>query len=121
MRKARVFKPEPEKAEEHMIGDDGMEALVSRIASGAMAQLEILVLGGNQIGDEGMKSFSTALASGAMAQLKELNLYKNQIGDEGMKSFSTALVSGLKFLDMGENPGDRATVEEACNARGICM
>eukprot|EP00966_Prymnesium_polylepis_P229203 5304118-Prymnesium_polylepis.1 len=40
-----------------------------------------------------------------------------------MKAFSTALVSGavakLKVLDMGGNPGDRATVKEACKARGI--
>eukprot|EP00966_Prymnesium_polylepis_P182331 4223966-Prymnesium_polylepis.1 len=40
-----------------------------------------------------------------------------------MKSFSTALASGamakLKVLDMRGNPGDRATVKEACKARGI--
>eukprot|EP00966_Prymnesium_polylepis_P289518 6687367-Prymnesium_polylepis.1 len=73
-----------------------------------------------------MTSFSTALASGAMAQLTELYLDNNQIGDEGMNTFSMALASGamakLKVLDMRENPGDRATVKEACKARGIsCM
>eukprot|EP00966_Prymnesium_polylepis_P113627 2627222-Prymnesium_polylepis.1 len=43
----------------------------------AAPQLNVLFLNVNQIGDGGMKSFSTALASGAMAQLEVLTLDDN--------------------------------------------
>eukprot|EP00966_Prymnesium_polylepis_P263027 6075309-Prymnesium_polylepis.1 len=52
-----------------------------------------------------------------MAQLEELELSYNQIGDEGMRSLASGAMAKLKVLDMGGNPGDRATVEEG-NAPG---
>jgi Ran GTPase-activating protein (RanGAP) involved in mRNA processing and transport len=76
------------------IGDEGMTAFSTALASGVLVQLTCLDFDNNQIGDVGMKAFSTALTSGALPQLKELHLGSNQIGDEGMKSFSTALDSG---------------------------
>ena len=61
-----------------------------------MAKFEYVDLGSDQIGDEGMKTFSAALASGAMAKLETLYVFGN--------------------------PGNAATVEEVCEARGIsCM
>eukprot|EP00966_Prymnesium_polylepis_P081688 1892354-Prymnesium_polylepis.1 len=46
-------------------------------SSGAMAKLEKLLLFNNQIGDQGMQAFSTALASGAMANLETLYMHRN--------------------------------------------
>ena len=55
---------------------------------GSMAKLIILRLGTNKIGNEGMQALSSAIANGALANLTKLWLHRNQIGDAGMKAFS---------------------------------
>ena len=80
------------------LGHKGMTAFSEAIraigVTGALANLEDLLLGFNQIGDEGMKSFSIAVASGALANCKWLNLSANGIGDEGMNAFFSAISKG---------------------------
>ena len=44
----------------------GMTTLAGAIASGSLAALEDLYLGGNQIGDEGMSALAGAISSGSM-------------------------------------------------------
>jgi len=78
----------------NQIGDEGMKAFSTAIASGALANLTFLSIAGNQIGDAGMSEFSRAIASGSLGKLEKLNLYNNRIGNEGMKAFSTAIASG---------------------------
>eukprot|EP00966_Prymnesium_polylepis_P189285 4385334-Prymnesium_polylepis.1 len=69
------------------VGDSGMQAFASAVASGAMGALKGLYLLGNQIGDEGMISFANALKptpsnpKGSLAKLDTLSLRNNQIGD----------------------------------------
>ena len=47
-----------------------------------MVQLDILYLADNQIGDKGMNSFSTALVSGALPQLETLVVSDNPASAE---------------------------------------
>jgi len=76
------------------IDDSDCNGIAYLIASGALANLQVFSLGGNQIGDVGLTSFSGALASGALGHLTFLGLSGNQIGDAGLKSFSEVLASG---------------------------
>ena len=64
--------------------DDDCKVIGYLIASGSMAKLETLGLGGNQIGDAGMSALAGAIASGSLGGLKQLWLQNNQIGDDGM-------------------------------------
>ena len=49
---------------------------------GALRNLEMLWLKGNQIGDDGMKAFSTAIASGALASLMTLYVDDGRLGTD---------------------------------------
>ena len=60
------------------------EDLFTVIATGSLANLATLSLGGQQIGDEGMTSFSPAIATGLLGNLKQLYLYDNKIGNAGV-------------------------------------
>ena len=82
------------------IGDVGMQAFSSALASGALASLEMLRLRGNQIGDAGMQAFSSAIAGGALADLTHLDLSYNQIGDVGMQAFSSAIAEHGALADL---------------------
>ena len=81
------------------IGDAGLTALASACANGALAQLQMLSLGGNNIGDTGLSTLATACANGAMAQLETLNLYGNKIGDAGVSALASACASAPELVD----------------------
>lgn len=85
------------------LGNDGMKALSTGIASGALANLKDLRLHHNQIDDEGMKAFTKAIGSGSLGALKLLILSDNQIGDEGMKSIASGSLGALQVLLLAEN------------------
>ena len=86
-----------------------------------MANLVNLSLDLNAIGDEGMKAFASAIASGAMAKLTSLGLGKNQIGNEGMQALSSAIANGalpaLEDVKLYGNPGSDQPVESALARR----
>ena len=107
----------------NQIGHAGMESFCSAIASGALAKLKDLNLAYNNIGGDGMKAFASAIAKGALAALQVIMLTENNIGDKGMKALSTAISSGAlpkhATVYVGGNPGNKAGVKVACNARGI--
>ena len=65
--------------------DDDAVALADLGDSGALAKLERLYLSDNQIGDYGMKAFSTAIASGALPKLEVVNVSSNPGNKMGMK------------------------------------
>lgn len=58
-------------------GKDDMNTLLRAIANGALANLEILLLPEKSIGDEGIKAFSTVIASQALANFEYLGLCGN--------------------------------------------
>eukprot|EP00966_Prymnesium_polylepis_P267962 6190382-Prymnesium_polylepis.1 len=80
------------------IGDKGMEAFSTAIASGSLPLLKDLNLCSNRIGDEGMIAFAESIklncnsTIGKLASLQELGLSDNKIGDAGMKAFAKALM-----------------------------
>ena len=105
----------------NQVGDVGMQALASAVASGAMA-LEWLDLNSNQIGDAGLAALARAITpvsaggSGALASAKvcayrprALSWYSrtvhldpwqvvmldsNRIGDAGISKLASALAEG---------------------------
>jgi hypothetical protein len=88
-----------------------------------MGALRELNLYGNQIGDAGIQASADAIGSGSMGALERLWLNSNQIGDQGMVSFSAALGNGslpaLEDVDLDDNPGDSAPVDEALTNRDM--
>ena len=59
------------KAGGNLFGDSGLAALVKVVTEeGALRNVAVLGLVGNQIGDEGMRGLSRALHAGAFASLK---------------------------------------------------
>ena len=78
----------------NQIGDVGLAALANALSNGALANLIVLDLGDNQIGDAGVSALASACANGALTQLKTLDLRRNQIGDPGITSLSEALAVG---------------------------
>ena len=54
-----------------------MTALAGAIASGSMANLELLSLHSNQIGDDGMKALSSAIANGSLDKVEHVHLWGN--------------------------------------------
>jgi hypothetical protein len=97
-----------------------------------MGALEELNLSWNEIGDAGMIAFADAIKPtaenpiGSLPNLRLLDLGDNTIGDEGMKAFALAIASGslpaledLEGVDLGNNPGDSAPVDEALANREI--
>ena len=107
------------------IGDGGMQAFASAVASGYLANLKVLNMNENKIGDEGMKAFAGAM--GSLGKLKTLDIRFNQIGDDGMVAFTGGMASlkALKALDLAGNPaGDPkgttpTPIQAACAARRI--
>jgi hypothetical protein len=97
----------------NQIGDVGMQAFASAVASGAMAGVTELFLHKNKIGDVGMGAFAKALANGAMAGLIHLDLFGNQIGDVGMTKFAQSIkpvseggsgaMAGVTVLRLNDN------------------
>ena len=61
---------------------------------GALDKLEVLDMDGNKIGDGGMKALASAVASGALDKLEWLNLAYNNIGDDGINELAAAVSSG---------------------------
>jgi len=107
------------------IDDSDCNGIAYLIASGALANLQVFSLGGNQIGDVGLTSFSGALASGALPQLVNLLLFGNKIGDAGLTSLSEALASGvlanLKDIYVDDKHMDHPQLKQACNRRNITI
>ena len=101
-------------------GIDGDGARVIAEGLEENVTLLTLLLSHNQIGDEGIKAFSTALASGALGSIETLSLASNQFGDEGMKSLASAIASGamgkLGYLVI-DNPSQ--VLKDACSTRKI--
>jgi Ran GTPase-activating protein (RanGAP) involved in mRNA processing and transport len=79
------------------IGDEGMQALSSTIATKALGNLHYLWLEKNNIGDNGMVAFADALKStpgnpsGALPNLEKLSLFSNVIGDAGLIALADAV------------------------------
>lgn len=90
-------------------------------ARGSMAKLKTLDLSSNKIGDEGMKAFASTIASRSLENLQELRLDQNKIGDAGMTALAGAIASGymkeLKMVYAFSNPVSDGPVREACQAR----
>ena len=92
-----------------------------------MGALTTLWLYNNNIGDHGMIAFSSAIASGSLRALRDFYLYSNQIGDEGMKAFSAAISSGSLpsiqelVVDDGLYGVDHPQLKAACQGRGITL
>ena len=59
-------------------------------ASGSLGGLKELWLNYNQIGNEGMKAFSTAIASGALPKLAEVFVGRNPGNGMGVKEACSA-------------------------------
>eukprot|EP00966_Prymnesium_polylepis_P206507 4784620-Prymnesium_polylepis.1 len=62
-------------------------------ASGALGSLVYLGLRNNRIGDEGMKAFSSAIASGALAQLTYLFVYGNPTSEAARQEAEDAIIN----------------------------
>ena len=101
------------------IGNKGLEAFSTALATGAMANCHTLRLGGNRIGDVGITAFAEAIkpvsqgGSGALAQCTRLSLRDNKIGDKGLEALSGALAMGSlpkleKLYVDGEHPALQA-------------
>ena len=89
------------------ITDDGLGALTTVMASGAMTELRSLRLSGNQVGDAGLAAIAEASAMGSMRNLREVLLNGNQIGDAGVVALAGVITQGglssLKILGLMEN------------------
>ena len=106
-----------------------MIAFSNAISSGALANLYHLDLEENQISDTGMVAFAHAIKPtpanpmGSIGNLEGLYLNNNQISDAGMTAFSSAVTSGslpaLQEVDLDDNPGDSAPVDEALANRDM--
>lgn len=88
-------------------GAKGMEAF-AEVSKEAMAQLQVLRIGGNPIGDNGLTSLAKALHNGALPQLQVLYLNNNNIGDPGVQALANACaemgaLSQLKQLFFNKN------------------
>ena len=103
------------------IGDDGMKAFASAIASGSLRNLIKLSLYDSQIDDTCMIAFAEALKPtdnfpmGSLRSLTSLSLRNNNISDPGMIAFSEALGNGsmgkLRYLYLQQNQiGDSGMV-----------
>ena len=110
----------------NQMGDEGVSALASACASGALPLLEVLLFTGDRIGNDGVKALASACASGALKNLKHLWLGGNIIGDDGVQALASACASGalpsLQKLYISENPfGDagKQALKPACQQRGI--
>ena len=53
--------------------------------------MQILELGGNEIGDKGLEAFATACASGSLAHLGNLYLGGNSISNQTKDTMKTAM------------------------------
>ena len=84
-----------------------------------VCNMQVLGLQSNQIGDVGMQAFSTALASGALAQCHTLSLRHNQIGDVGLASLADACARGalasITFIDLDNNKASETRKQQMRN------
>jgi len=78
----------------NQIGDVGLSALAKACANGALTNLRTLDLGNNNIRDNGLKAFASACANGALPNLECLYLDANQVGDLGLKALAQACANG---------------------------
>ena len=93
---------------------------------GGLQQLEELHLYNNQLGDETATALASLLEAGAMPKLKGLYLGSylgsNRIGEAGMAALASAVRGGAlpscETIDLNNNPGSAAPVEEAAAQRG---
>ena len=97
-------------------------ALRAAHARGGLQQLEELWLMLNEMGDETATALASLLEAGAMPKLKELCLHDNRIGEAGMAALASAVRGGAlpscTYIDLRNNPGSAAPVEEAAAQRG---
>ena len=81
----------------------------------------------NAIGDIGITALATAVASGALASLQAIDLSINAIGDPGITALADALGKGalasLKELIVDDGPlgVDHPKLNAACQSRGITL
>ena len=70
--------------QDNNIGDAGVIALATACVSGAMAQLEILLLFNTNVSDAGVTVLARAIAIGALASLERLFIDGEHIGHLGL-------------------------------------
>lgn len=109
---------------DNQICKDGMNAFVTAINQGTLANLKNLSLSNNIIGDEGMNALS-GIGTDARASLTHLWLDNNLIGDDGMSDFSSWLtwsvdesiwLKKLTLLDLSDNEIGQTGMKEFSTA-----
>ena len=73
------------------IGDAGLTALAKAVESGALPQLETLLLSRNEIGDIGISALASACASGALAQLTSIAVFGNPASEAAQQVVQDAI------------------------------
>ena len=68
-----------------------MVMLSAALASGALAQTEVIWLSDNNIGDDGLRALSSAVAGGALVQVTQLGIGGNNITDAGLTTLAHAI------------------------------
>ena len=76
------------------VGDAGAAALARALSSGALPQLDFVVLNNNAVGNVGVEALAASLAGGAMPQLEELHLSYNGFGSAGVTAIAQAIKGG---------------------------
>eukprot|EP00966_Prymnesium_polylepis_P165557 3827103-Prymnesium_polylepis.1 len=114
------------------IGDEGVAALATAFAGGALPKLQILYLSNNVFGDAGLTALANTFATnGVMAHLVYLYLFarktkkdgpmRNTFGAAGLDALADAIAAGalpsLKVLYVCRPDAPR--LKAACEARGI--
>ena len=101
-------------------GAELCEALRYAHAHGGLTKLTTLNLYGNKLGDGFVTSFVALLDEGGLAGVKELRL-DNAISEQGMQELAAAIARGglpsCTCIDLYDNPGSFAPVEEALEQR----
>ena len=97
------------------------EALRYAHAHGGLTKLTTLGLGFNQLGDGFVTSFVALLDEGGLAGVETLALPCNAISEQGMQELAAAIARGglpsCTWINLDDNPGSAAPVEEALEER----
>ena len=108
---------------DNQVGDEGIKAFASAIASGALGSCQVINLRSNNIGEAGMQAFSDAIRSGALGLCTTIYLGENKIGDVGMQALATAVSSGalpaFKKIVVPDGLENHPALVAACKPRGI--
>jgi Ran GTPase-activating protein (RanGAP) involved in mRNA processing and transport len=85
----------------------GLDSLIEAVLQGALPDLELLNLGGNDLGDERVVELASALSAGCCKGLRDLKLWRVGMGDGGMLALAELLANGacprLKHLSVHSN------------------